>query len=77
MGQDILDEGAYDVGLAFDFDLQPVEPNVAHEACYVVARRDATNCLTKENALNDSANFEFSSLAHGTLPSSHTLFRLL
>ena len=77
MTQNIFDEGIYDVGLAFGFDFQPVEPNVAHETCNLVARRDATNRLTKEYALNDSANFEISSLAHGTLPSSYTPFGLL
>lgn len=69
--QNLFDEGIDDLGLAFSFDFEHIKANITHETLHVVERRNPAHCFTKEYALNDSAYFEISSLAHGRLSSNH------
>ncbi len=70
MSQNIFDKCIYNRRFAFGFDFQHVNANIPHVTRHGVARRNAADRFAKEYALDDPADFEISSLAHGGNPGS-------
>lgn len=63
MGKDIGDECIERVGFAFGFYLHG-GAHIAYATGNIVTRRCSADRFTKENALNEATDLDFSSLTH-------------